>query len=169
MRWFYLFFGLTFILGCNTPINPEAATINARLGVAYLAQHDLVRAKEKLLLALAENSNDPIVNDAFAYFLETTGELAQAESYYLKAIKLASSKGAVWNNYGTFLYRQGRYSEALHYFLLATQDIYYMHIGNAYANAADCAVKLHDFTLAKSYLHKAQQINHPCNPNVGGF
>lgn len=69
-----------------------------------------------------------------------------AEMLYCKAIKLADikNKGAANNNYGTFLFRQKRYNEALKYFLLAANDPNYIN-----------------FVFAKSNIKKTQNKIQP--------
>jgi type IV pilus assembly protein PilF len=136
-------------------LNPEAAKINAKLGTAYLEQGDVVRAKNKLLLALEQNPNDAVVNTALGYFFAKTAEPQFAEKYYLVAIRLATAKGGVWNKYGEFLFKQQRYQEALSFFLLAAHDFYNTNIGVAYANASLAAKKLGQEQRAKIFWQKA--------------
>jgi type IV pilus assembly protein PilF len=158
MRLLLLLFVLC-IAGCATSCNHEAAEINARLGIEYLGQSEIPLAKAKLLMAIAQDSNDPMVNDAFAYFLEKTGETKKAEDYYLRAIKYGKNSGVALNNYGTYLYRQRRYYDALRYFLLATKDIEYLNVAGAYENAGFAALKLHDKKASQNYFHLALQAD----------
>jgi len=139
--------------------NAEAANYNVQLGLAYLKHDDVERAKSKLLLALRENPNDPINLDAMGYFFELTHDLKTAEKYYLHAIKIMPSMGAVHNNYGTYLCRHGHYRNAIKHFLLATKDINYLHAAAAYKNAGLCALKIPDMKLAHKYLQKSVQHN----------
>lgn len=163
VRSLQTFFSIIFLLGslsaCNTldssKLNPNAATTNVELGLAYLHQGDVVRAKSKLLLALDQSPNDAMVQDAFGYFLEVTGRSELAEEYYLRAIHFAKDRGAAWNNYGAFLYRQKKYQSAMKYFLLAAQDLHYLQVATAYKNAGYAAKKLHQEQLANQYFDMA--------------
>lgn len=128
-----------------------------KLGILYLNQGDMVRSKEKLLIALKQQPNQYMVQDAYGYFLEKTGEPKLAEQYYLKALQLASDKGEALNNYGTYLYRQNRYHEALKYFLRATADQNYLHPAKAYQNAGLAALALKNKALAKKYFKEAAE------------
>lgn len=133
-----LFLLLSFLLAACAnpkPQNAAAAAINVQLGLAYLEHGDLARAKNKLLLALSQNTVSDLTQDALGYFFEKTGAIKTAEKYYLKAITLATNKGAAYNNYGAFLYRQKDYRAALQYFNLAAQDPYYLHPDVAHNNA----------------------------------
>lgn len=160
MRWIIVIFTIL-LSACSTmpnqSSNPEAATINTQLGLKYLQQGDIPSAKSKLLLALQEDSNNPIVVDAMGYFWERTGDLDSAEEYYLCAIKLGAHKGEVQNNYGTYLCRHKRYQESIKHFLLAVQDVNYLHVAAAYENAGLCALRIPDKKLARKYLQLAVQ------------
>jgi len=159
MKFWILVFLLVLLAACSTVstnnINPEAATINTQLGLNYLQQGDIASAKSKLLLALEEDSNNPIILDAMGYFWERTGDLDSAEEYYLRAIKLAPNKGEVQNNYGTYLCRHRRYQESIKHFLLAVQDVNYLHVAAAYENAGLCALRMPDKKLGRKYLQLA--------------
>lgn len=141
----------------HTKINPyqEAASYNTQLGLAYLKQGDRVRAKRKLLTALAQAPESPHVNVAIAYFMETTGEVDKAALYYKKAIAIAPNRGETLNNYGAFLCRHARYREAQVYFIKAIHDTQYEHTAGAYENAGLCAAAIPDDKKAVYYFKKA--------------
>jgi type IV pilus assembly protein PilF len=133
----------------------STAKINTQLGIAYLGRHDVLRAKQKLLIALQEAPNIPETWYSMGYFLETTGNKAEAQKYYLKAIDLAPSRGDTHNNYGTYLCRIGNYKASIQQFVMATEDPDYLNSGAAFENAGYCALKIPDKTLAKMYFTKA--------------
>ena len=133
----------------------EAAAYNTQLGLAYLHQGDMPRAKRKLLLALSQSPDAPGPNASMAYFMEKTGEMELAQSYYKKAMSAAPGSGAQYNNYGAFLCRRGQYSRAEEYFLKAVNDIKYEHTAGAYENAGLCAMAVPDHIKATKYFIKA--------------
>lgn len=139
--------------------NPRAAQINVEMALAYLKAGNVERAQSKLNLATLQDENSSLVSGAMAYFLEMTGEPKKAEQYYQKAIRQAdnASKGDANNNYGAFLCKQKRYTQAIEYFLVAVQDPDYIYPGKAYENAGLCALKIPDKTLAEKYFTKALQ------------
>lgn len=133
----------------------EAATYNTQLGIAYLQQGDRPRAKRKLLTALKLAPHSASVNAAMAYYLETTGEVQKARTFYKKALSLAVNSGAQLNNYGTFLCRLGRYKQAEGYFLNAVKDVNYINSAGAYENAGLCLAAIPDYSRARDYFVKA--------------
>jgi type IV pilus assembly protein PilF len=171
----YSFFTLTllivFLSGCSTNTysvhethqeNKEAAELNAKLGMSYLALHDNERAKQKILLAQKSNPHDPAVWYALAFYQEKTGDISFAEKSYLRAIALAPHTGAAHNNYGVFLCNQGKYSAAISQFLAAVRDPNYLHAANAYENAGLCALKIPDTQKANKFFKRALAEN----PNI---
>lgn len=135
--------------------NSEAAQTNAKLALAYLEQNNAARGKEKLLFAQKQSPSDPSIWYVSGYFLERTGDMAAANKAYLHAIQLAPRLGAAQNNYGAFLCRQGKYNAAISHFLLAVQDPNYLNTAQAYENAARCALKIPNRTLADKYFRLA--------------
>lgn len=131
------------------------AKINDQLGMAYLEQHAIQRAKKKFLTALELAPNIPDTWYSMAYFFEVTGDKVQAKKHYLKAVALAPTRGDVQNNYGTFLCRSGEYQAAIQHFQIAIQDINYLDTAAAYENSGLCALKIPNKQLALNYLNKA--------------
>ena len=133
----------------------KAASYNVQLGLGYLKQGDRPRAKKKLLTALEQEPKSADVNAAIAYYFEQTGEMEQAEKYYIKALALGAHSGAQLNNYGAFLCRQGNYKKAEDYFLKAAGDLHYLHTSGAYENAGLCALSVPDKDKARIFFTKA--------------
>ncbi len=136
-------------------LNSVAAEYNIQLGLGYMAQGDMQRAKTKLLLALQQAPNSAPANDAMAVFQERVGDVNQAKQFYLRGLQLAPGKGAELNNYGTFLCRQGQYAESDNYFLGAVKDPSYLNVAEAYENAGLCASAVPNLVKAKQYFLRA--------------
>lgn len=134
---------------------PDPAETNVQLGLAYLQAGDVQRAKEKLLLAQQQAPNSLESRGAMGYFLESTGNIAQAEAYYRGAVNQNPKSGIAQNNYGTFLCRRGRYTEADQHFLLALDDPTYLNAAQVYENAGLCAMQLPNTQKAADYFTKA--------------
>lgn len=143
----------------------NTAKINAQLGIAYLERHNIQRAKQKLLLALEQAPDTPEPWYAMGYFLETTGNKADAKTYYLHAIDLAPQRGDVQNNYGTYLCRTGQYDAAIQHFMMAVQDHNYLDPADAYENAGMCALKIPNNRMARNYFSTAL-LQDPSKPNA---
>jgi type IV pilus assembly protein PilF len=138
----------------NSKNYEQAASINVQLGLQYLAQGSVSRAKQKLLLAVEQNPSLQSYG-ALAYFYEKTGESNVAGEYYLKAIAEEPSAGAGHNNYGAFLCRQGQYQQAEQQFELAVNDPNYLNDAGAYENAGLCALLVPNQQQAISYFQRA--------------
>lgn len=157
---------LFMVTGCHTNTSSEmhkTALVNIELGLNYLAKGEYTRAKTKLTHALALCPNAFETHSAMAYFLEKVGESCEAENEHKKAIKcshkMLKENGAVYNNYGTFLCRQGRFKEADRTFNKALKDKDYPNTAEIYENAGISALKSQQHEKAKNYLHKAMQHN----------
>lgn len=133
----------------------QAASYNIQLGIAYLKQGNVSRAKKKLLLALKQAPHSPDAHASMAYFLEKTGSVHEASAYYLKALSLSANQGKQLNNYGAYLCRQGDYQKAIAYFLKASSDPQYLHVAGAYENAGLCALQIPDKIKAADYFKQA--------------
>lgn len=143
----------------NNKPNQKAAAINTDLGIGYLRQGNVQRAKSKLLLAMQQAPGWPPALDAMAYYLETTGENEQAEKYYREAIRIAPNDGASQNNYGTFLCKSGKYNQAIEHFMKAVKDPDYLDNAEAYENAGLCALKIPQNNVAYQYFVKALKLD----------
>lgn len=139
--------------------NPKASAINTQLGVGYLQQGQMERAKMKLLLALKQDPNSSDGNGAMAYYYDRIGNAKEAEKYYRKAYELASSKGGASNNYGVFLCKHNRFKEADKYFKQAINDPQYIKTAEVYENMGLCALDVQQTAEAEEYFKQALVIN----------
>lgn len=140
----------------GTPDYHRAALVNVELGLGYLEQGQVARAKTKLTHAIKLAPKLSETHSAMAYFLEMVGEFKEAEREHKKAISF-SGKGAVLNNYGAFLCRRGRLKEADRTFHKAIEDKEYARTAEVYENAGLCALKWPDDQKAAEYLMTAIQ------------
>lgn len=163
-------FSLLFLAACSTTTlhhqqasqknlssekNPTAADYNVQLGMSYLNQGDIQRAKQKLLLAEKQAPQSAQTLDAMAFFSENTGDNQKAQQYYLQAITVAPKDGSAQNNYGTFLCRTKQFQQADQHFMLAVQDPNYLKTAEVYENAGLCAMQIPDNAKALTYFQKA--------------
>lgn len=133
----------------------EVARINANLGLAYLEQKNVQRAKQKLLLALNQGPNIPEPWYSMAYFHEATGNIDEASKYYSKAVEIAPDRGDAQNNYGTFLCRNGHYQDSITHFMIAAKAPTYLDPAAAYENAGLCSMKAKEYKHAANYFTQA--------------
>ncbi len=134
-----------------------AANANIQLGMNYLTTNQPQMAQQKLLAAIRIAPDYAPSWYTMAYYLEVTGQLAQANNDYLIAIRLAPKSGDSLNNYGTFLCHTGKAKASLLYFIKAAQDPDYLDSAGAFENAGLCAELIPDNTLAIKYFKVALQ------------
>lgn len=138
--------------------NQKAALANVELGLGYLSQGQVARAKSKLTLACKMAPNLSETHSAMAYFNEMVGEIKEAEREHKKAIKLGTEMGgALYNNYGAFLCRQARYQPADQAFNQAFTDKVYPRTAEVYENAGLCALKSSNPEKALTYFNSSHR------------
>ncbi len=141
----------------------KAAKLNLELGVGYLKQDQIARAKAKFIRAKELAPNLPEVHYSYGYFLERVGEREEAEKAYLKALSLNGKGGNEHNMYGAFLCRAKKYKLAEKEFLKAVEDPNFNQTAEAFENAGLCVLQIPDVAKATEYLEKSLRydINRP--------
>lgn len=137
----------------------KAAMLNVAMGQKYLQQMQMDLSKQKLVRALELAPKSPDAHTTIAYFFEMVGDLKEAELHHTKAIQYGAGKGSYYNNYGTFLCRQGRPAEADRAYHAALRDKKYTKTSEVYENAAVCALMQKDFAKAREYFKSAVKHN----------
>lgn len=137
----------------------RAARLYIELGLAYLKDGQIGRAKTKLLRAQKLAPELPEVHYALGFYKEAVGEVDQANKHFLAAIEKNPVAGPSRNNYGTFLCRQGRYRDAEKQFVKATQDPEYTETAEALENAGLCVMQIPDIASATGYFEKAVRMD----------
>jgi len=135
--------------------NSGAAKANINLGIAYLRDKDLTKAKKSFIIAVQEAPNMPAAWYSLAYYEEITNNLKKADRYYKHAIKINPGVGAAHNNYGTFLCRTGEHKKAIQQFIYAAKLPQYIQVASAYENAGLCAMMIPNDGEAITYFKKA--------------
>ncbi|PMM55715.1 type IV pilus biogenesis/stability protein PilW [Vibrio splendidus] len=131
------------------------------LGLGYMGQGNMVRARESLELAIKHAPSYYRARLSIAHYYEQVGEFDEARDAYKKALRLDARNGNVLNNYGTFLCKQGEYDQADKYFNRAIDQPYYYLVSASYENAGFCAFKAGNADKAKYYFTRA--IDHDPN------
>jgi len=156
--------------GCMTDIatnsalernkNPAKAVRSyVAAGMFYLKNGDLAMADRKLRRAYELDSSNPEVNNALALLYSIEGEPAEIEQFYRDAIKFKPTYSAARNNYASFLYRQGRFSEAEEQLLVVVKDYAYAKRHQSLESLGYCYLSLKDKEKAETYFLKAIQRN----------
>lgn len=145
----------------TTPLNEpvadpkEKAEARIALGLGYLEQGNMLKARENLEKALEHYPGYYRAQLSLAHYYEQVGEGVSAKKMYQTALEMHPKNGNVLNNYGTFLCKRGDYKKADQYFNLAINQPYYYLLSASYENAALCSLKAENPQKAKLYFTRA--------------
>jgi type IV pilus assembly protein PilF len=159
---------LLVIGGCvttETGDGPKAGTQQQRLQAylelarGYLEKRDFANARRPLENALKV---DP--SSAEAHVLMATVDLANgdkelADKQYREALRYEPKNSMAQNNYGTFLFSEGRYKEAAQHLKVAVNDTSYPRRGQAYENLGLTQLKLNQPADAEQSFLRAMMLN----------
>lgn len=164
MRYFTYFFVISLgLTGCapnpQTIQNQNLAIMDTELMVLDFQNQDPQSARMHLNEAKSLAPNDPHVLVAEGYFDLRMGDVSAAEQQYTTAIEGAPNDPQIQNDYGTFLYEQKEYAQALQYFLKAAQNPLNAVSAEAFENAGLSEMKLGNPLLAHQYLMRALEEN----------
>lgn len=138
--------------------NSAASATNVQLGVAYMNQGDMERAKEKLERAEQQDPKSPEAQFALAELYSRLERPQDADRRYRNAIALAPDKLEIVNGYAAFLCSTGEVDKALAQFDNLMQNPLYGRQPAAATNAGMClrgekrhaeAVRYFEIALAK--------------------
>ena len=115
--------------------NQEVVARAVELGIAYLRQGDTLRAKENIHKALDVDPRSPEAHASLALVFQQEQEWTLAESHFEKAIALDPKNSAARNNFGAFLFAQGRAERAIAQLQVAVSDQFYVRRGQAFEQA----------------------------------
>jgi type IV pilus assembly protein PilF len=116
----------------------DAAAYNTQLGLDYMNQGDLARAKDKLDRAVKENPDSPDVHSARGQLFERMGDVKQADEELRTALRIAPNDPRMQNNYAVYLCQNGRTDEGVKRFMTAAHNPLYNTPEAAYTNAGVC-------------------------------
>ncbi|ENM3913861.1 type IV pilus biogenesis/stability protein PilW [Vibrio cholerae] len=139
----------------------EMAESRIALGLGYLENGSMIKARENLEKALQHAPDYYRSQLSMAHYYEAVGENDSARKMYRTALSKHPKNGNVLNNFGTFLCKQGEYDTADQYFRRAVEQPYYYLISASYENAGLCALKAGKTDNAREYFKRA--IDHDPN------
>jgi type IV pilus assembly protein PilF len=137
----------------------NSADIHLQLGVRYLGMNKLELARENLLLALKENSNNTQAHNALAFLYEKLNQLDNAKDQYETALDLAPDDLGVKNNFGRFLCEHGEYEQGMELLSEASSSPLNDRQWLAFTNAGRCQLGLGQKQQAENYFRQALQVN----------
>jgi type IV pilus assembly protein PilF len=137
----------------------EARQAYVQLGMGYLQQGLVERAKIPLKKAIELDSSDADANAALALVFQAEAEPALADKSFRKALAARPADARILNNYGSFLYEQNRYQDAYQTFGKAAADTLYPERSRVFESLGMTALKLSQRDDAQAYLEKALRLN----------
>lgn len=136
----------------------EARDAYIQLGIGYLNQGNTEQAKVPLKKALELDPGNADANGALAILFQTEMEPELADEHFRKAISSRPDPRFL-NNYGGFLYEQGRYQDAKERYLEAVKDNMYPERSRVFQNLGLVSLKLNERAEAKRYFERSIRLN----------
>jgi type IV pilus assembly protein PilF len=136
----------------------DAAAYNVQLGIAYMNQGDLERAKDKLDRALTQDPDNADVHSARAALFARLRNANKADEEFREALRLSPHDPRIINNYAVYLCQNGRTDEGVKHFLEAAHNALYPTPEVAYTNAGVCLRAAKRDEEARSNFNKALQV-----------
>ncbi|MGH8416016.1 MAG: type IV pilus biogenesis/stability protein PilW [Pseudomonas sp.] len=137
----------------------EARQAYVQLGLGYLQQGQMERAKAPLKKALELDSSDADANAALGLVFQAEAEPELADQYYKKALSSRPKDARILNNYGSFLYEQKRYKEAYERFEQAADDNLYAERARVFENLGMTSLMLGNRDVALDQFSKALRLD----------
>ncbi|MGE3920295.1 MAG: tetratricopeptide repeat protein [Gammaproteobacteria bacterium] len=135
----FVFLSLLFLVACtSTSSTYSSADYHAALAMEYFKMGEKAKAYEKLQQALTQNPKSISALLAMAYYLEKTGDDETARRIYQQTLKLAAHAGAVLNNYGAFLCKNGNKQLGAYYLKQAALSKKYPGLETVKQNLEHC-------------------------------
>ncbi len=142
--------------------NPE--DVHLQLGVRYLSMNKLELAKENLLQAIKNNSDNAQAHNALAFLYEKLYQYGKAKEHYETASDLDPDDLGVKNNFGRFLCEHGEHEDGMALLDEASSNPLNDRQWLALTNAGRCRLSMGQKQLAENYFRQALQLNNTYAP-----
>ncbi|MBS7455968.1 type IV pilus biogenesis/stability protein PilW [Coralloluteibacterium stylophorae] len=143
----------------------RAAETQIALAQGYLQRGDYEVAVKRLERALELDPKSAGAHTVLGIVYERIDRPALAGEHYERATRLSPDEGAVLNNYGAWLCRNGRAPEADAWFARALADPFYKSRAGALENAGTCALQAGNLAGAEQYFRKSLELR-PNDPGA---
>ncbi len=160
---------LVFLVGCasqpDRPTDPEAAlNTHIQLALGYIENGNRESARHHLRRATELDRRSPRVAGAMAMLYQLEGENELAEEQFRLALRRDRNFTQARNNYGAFLFGQGRYEEAYRQFDTASRDLDYTHRAHVLLSLGRTALELDRPERAEAAFSHAYTLNRRLTP-----
>jgi len=154
-----ILFSLLILTGCSSTSDKPNASASARvhteLAGLYYARAQLGIALDEIEQALQADSDYAQAYSVRGLIHMALREDKDAESDFLKSLRLDEFDSNTRNNYGWFLCQRGREKESIPQFMAALKNPLYKTPSLAYLNAGLCSRKAGNNTDAEEFFQKA--------------
>lgn len=137
----------------------KALQSHVNLALKYIESKNRESARHHLRRAFELDSDSVDATFAMAMLYQLEGESKHAEEYFEKALDLDEDYTRARNNYGAFLFEQGRYQDAYEQFTIAVKDLDYDNRAQALVNLGRTALKLDKRQRAEASFEHANRLN----------
>ena len=137
----------------------EARDAYVQLGIGYMQQGQTERAKVPLKKALELDSSNADAHAALALVFQIEMEPKLADEHFRESISQRRGDARLLNNYGSFLFEQKRYQEALERYTEAAQDNLYPDRSRVFENLGLTSLQLNKREQAKTYFISSLRLN----------
>ena len=124
-----------------------------------MQQGSTENAKVPLRKALEIDSASADAHAALALVFQIEMEPKLADEHFRKAISQRRDDARLLNNYGSFLFEQKRYQEAMERYTQAAQDNLYPERSRVFENLGLTALQLQQREQAKAYFERSLRLN----------
>lgn len=138
--------------------------IHLQLGVRYLSMNKLELARENLLLALQNNSDNAQAHNALAYLYEKLNQYELAKQHYQSALDIAPDDLGVQNNLGRFLCERDELEAGMALLVQASSNPINDRQWMALTNAGRCQLGMRQNQQAERYFKQALQLDNAYPP-----
>lgn len=140
-------------------IRTDSSGRSSAFSLTLAAQAQLVAGDAKAALATARRAlkldgDHPEAHSLAALSLDALGQAKESGVHHRRAAELAPARGALLNNYGTWLCANGRAGESLAWLERAAASPGYATPETALANAGMCALKAGETERARAWLRQ---------------
>ncbi|MBM7332667.1 MAG: type IV pilus biogenesis/stability protein PilW [Alcanivorax sp.] len=137
----------------------EAVATRVAAGMKYLQMGNPSEARRHFSRALSLNDNSAQAHNAMALLYNYERDARQEEHHYRKALAADRDYAPALNNYGTLLFSQGRYDEALEKFKRAANDPNYEGRASAFNNMGAAYKALGEMDQAREAYIRSLRLN----------
>lgn len=137
---------------------PERVRAQIELAEGYIDVGDLARARATVERALELDARSWEAHDLYGRIYQLQGDAALAERHFRLALRAAPGSSRVRNDYGVFLYQEGRYGEAVEQLRRAADDPDSGNRPVAFENLGLASLAAGDRTEARNAFSRAVML-----------